>query len=73
MFALLSFGLMASSNIQIGSSDNIHKNSPFAIGRGTLVFAEFYMFVVAAFVANVIVRDRVRHVLGQAGTERHVE
>jgi ABC-2 type transport system permease protein len=57
MFVLLSFGLMASSSIQIGSTDNIHKNSPFAIGRGTLVFAEFYMFVVAAFVANVIVRD----------------
>jgi aminopeptidase N len=57
MFTLLAFGLMASSNIQIGSTDNIHKNSPFAIGRGTLVFAEFYMFIVAAFVANVIVRD----------------
>jgi ABC-2 type transport system permease protein len=57
MFTLLAFGLMASSNVQIGSTDNIHKNSPFAIGRATLVFAEFYMFIVAAFVANVIVRD----------------
>ncbi len=27
------------------------------IGATTLVFAEFYMFVVAALVANVIVRD----------------
>jgi aminopeptidase N len=57
LFALLAFGTVASSNIQIGSTDNIHKNAPFVIGRSILVFAEIYMFVVAAFVANVIVRD----------------
>ena len=41
----------------LGSTDNVHKNAPFVIGRSTLILAEFYMFVVAALVANVIVRD----------------
>src|SRR5580704_12446756 len=57
IFALLAFGSVASDNVRIGATDNIHKNAPFVIGATTLVFAEFYMFVVAALVANVIVRD----------------
>jgi ABC-2 type transport system permease protein len=56
-FALLAFGSVASSNIQIGSNDNVHKNAPFALIESTLVFAVIFMFVVTAFVANVIVRD----------------
>jgi ABC-2 type transport system permease protein len=57
LFGLLAFGSVASSNVQIGSTDNVHKNAAFVIGQTTLVFAVIYMFVVAAFVANVIVRD----------------
>src|SRR5580704_13154144 len=57
LFVLLAFGSVASSNIQLGSSDNIHKNAPFVIGQSCLVFAVIYTFVVVAFVANVIVRD----------------
>jgi aminopeptidase N len=57
IFGLFAFGSVASDNIQIGSTDNIHKNASFVIGRTTLIFAELYMFVVAALVANVIVRD----------------
>jgi aminopeptidase N len=57
MFTLLAFGSVASDNIRIGSTDNIHKNAPFVLARTTLFFAEIYMFVIAAFVANVIVRD----------------
>jgi ABC-2 type transport system permease protein len=57
LFALLAFGSVASSNIQIGSTDNIHRNAPFVIAQSCLIFAVIYMFVVAAFVANVIVRD----------------
>jgi ABC-2 type transport system permease protein len=56
-FALLAFGSVASSNVQIGSTDNVHKNAAFVIGQTTVVFATIYMFVVAAFVSNVIVRD----------------
>ena len=57
LFALLAFGSVASSNIHIGSSDSVHKNAAFAIAQSCLVFAVLYMFVVVAFVANVIVRD----------------
>ncbi len=57
IFALLAFGSVASSNIQIGSNDNVHKNAPFVLIESTLVFAVIFLFVVTAFVANVIVRD----------------
>jgi ABC-2 type transport system permease protein len=57
LFALLAFGSVASSNIQLGSTDNIHKNAAFVIAQSCLGFAVIYTFVVVAFVANVIVRD----------------
>src|SRR5215469_6613313 len=57
IFAILAFGSVASDNVRIGATDNVHKNAPFVIGATMLIFAEFYMFVVAALVANVIVRD----------------
>jgi len=57
LFGLLAFGSVASDNIQIGSTDNVHKNAAFVIGQTTLFFAVIYMFVVTAFVANVITRD----------------
>jgi ABC-2 type transport system permease protein len=57
LFTLLSFGSVASDNIQIGSTDNVHKNAAYVICQTTLVFAVIYMFVTTAFVANVITRD----------------
>ena len=57
LFVLLSFGSVASSNIQIGSTDNIHKNAAYVICQTTLIFAVIYMFVTTAFVSNVITRD----------------
>jgi ABC-2 type transport system permease protein len=57
LFAFLAFGSVASSNIQLGSTDSIHKNASFVIALSTVTFAVFYLFVVVAFVANVIVRD----------------
>jgi ABC-2 type transport system permease protein len=57
LFTLLSFGSVASDEIQIGSTDNIHKNAAYVICQTTLVLAVIYMFVTAAIVANVITRD----------------
>jgi len=57
LFALLAFGSVAAANIQLGSTDNIHKNSAFVIALSALTFAWIFLFVVVAFVANVIVRD----------------
>ncbi len=57
LFTLLSFGSVASSNIQIGGGDSIHKNAAFAVCQGALALAIFYMFITTAIVANVITRD----------------
>lgn len=55
--ALLCFGAVASSNVQIGSGASIHKNAPVAIAQATAIFVTIYMFVTTAFVANVVLRD----------------
>ncbi len=57
LFVLLAFGTVASDNIQIGATANVHKNGPFVIAQTSLIFAVIYMFVTTAFVANVVVRD----------------
>jgi ABC-2 type transport system permease protein len=57
LFVLLAFGSVASDNIQIGATANVHKNAPWVIAQTNLIFAVIYMFVTTAFVANVIVRD----------------
>ncbi|MEP7007989.1 MAG: M1 family aminopeptidase [Sphingomonas bacterium] len=56
-FFLLPFGATTVDQIRVGGGGNFHKNSPFMIALEMLIFSLFYMFVSAAFVANVIVRD----------------
>ena len=57
LFGLLSFGLVASENISIGSGGNIHKNAAAAIVTANIAFAGFFMFISTAFVAGVVTRD----------------
>ena len=57
LFFLMSFGSVASDNIQIGSTANVHLNSPSAIAQTYLIFCLFFIFAATAFVANVVVRD----------------
>ena len=57
LFFLLTFGSVASDTIQLGSTANVHVNSPSAIATTQLIFGIFFMFVSTAFVANVVVRD----------------
>ncbi|MEO8925627.1 MAG: M1 family aminopeptidase [Caulobacteraceae bacterium] len=57
IFFLLVFGAMASDNIHIGDTANVHKNSPFAIGQIHLIMGLFYMFAATAFVAGAVTRD----------------
>ena len=57
LFFLMTFGSVASDTIQIGSTANVHANSPSAIATTSLIFCIFFMFVATAFVANVVVRD----------------
>ncbi|HEX8234293.1 MAG TPA: M1 family aminopeptidase [Caulobacteraceae bacterium] len=56
-FALMTFGAVTVEQISIGSGGNVNENSPYAVAQIHLVWSVFYMFVTAAFVANVIVRD----------------
>jgi ABC-2 type transport system permease protein len=57
VFFLLAFGSVASSRIQLGAAGNTFINAPFAIVITLLIMSVFALFLVAAFVANVVVRD----------------
>jgi len=57
VLGLLSFASVVSPNIQIGAPGNTNINAPYAIVQATLVMSVFSLFIVAAFVANVVVRD----------------
>ncbi|HMB37551.1 MAG TPA: hypothetical protein VKO85_00595 [Wenzhouxiangellaceae bacterium] len=54
---LLAFGGITSDNIQLGGAGNVTVNSPDAITQNILIFILIAMFVVIAFVANVVLRD----------------
>ncbi|MFM9862403.1 MAG: ABC transporter permease/M1 family aminopeptidase [Micropepsaceae bacterium] len=57
ILALFAFGSVASPNIRIGAPGNTNINAPFAIVMVHLVMSIFALFIVPAFVANVVVRD----------------
>jgi len=57
LFALLSFGMVASGNISVSAGGNVHKNAPYALSQINIVMAMFFMLATTAIVANVVVRD----------------
>ena len=58
IFFLLSFATVAAPNIvQLGSTANVHKNAATVIANANIFQALVYMFITAAFVANIITRD----------------
>jgi aminopeptidase N len=57
IFFLLTFASVTIDQVQIGGRGNVNVNSPFAILQTVAVLTVFSLFVVVAFVANVIVRD----------------
>ena len=57
IFLLLTFAATASDNVHIGSGGNVWKNSPYAIAQTLLTMTVFAIFIMTAFVANVVVRD----------------
>ena len=57
IFFLLTFGSVTIEQIQIGGRGNVNVNSPFAILQTIGTLTVFALFVVVAFVANVVVRD----------------
>lgn len=57
VFFLLTFLSVAVDNIQIGSTDAIKANSPFAVTQTILLMSLFGMFIPLAMLANIVLRD----------------
>jgi aminopeptidase N len=57
LFLLLTFAATVSDDVSIGSGGNVWKNSPYAIAQTLMVMTVFAVFIMTAFVANVVVRD----------------
>jgi aminopeptidase N len=57
IFFLLTFGATTIPQIQIGDRGNTHVNAPYAIVQVLGIMSIFAIFILTAFVANVVVRD----------------
>ncbi|MDY0745078.1 M1 family aminopeptidase [Paucibacter sp. R3-3] len=57
LFFLLAFGATTLDQIQIGARGNVNINAPYAILQTLGIMNVFAVFVVTAFVANVVIRD----------------
>ena len=57
LFFLLAFGAVTSEHLQIGARGNVNINSPHAILQTLSILNIFAIFVVTAFVSNIIIRD----------------
>jgi ABC-2 type transport system permease protein len=57
LFFLLAFASVTSDSVQIGGAGNVNINSPYALLQTLGIINIFALFVVTAFVANVVIRD----------------
>jgi ABC-2 type transport system permease protein len=57
LFFLLTFGAVTVDQVQIGAAGNVNVNSPYAILQTVGIMNVFGIFVITAFVANVVIRD----------------
>jgi ABC-2 type transport system permease protein len=57
VFALLSFGAVASENVSLGSGGNVFKNAPYSLALAHIAFNIFFMLGSTAIVANAVARD----------------
>jgi aminopeptidase N len=57
LFFLLAFGSVTIDEVRIGGRGNVNVNSPFAILQTLAIMSVFGIFLVTAFVANVVIRD----------------
>lgn len=57
LFGLMTFLSVTVDNIQIGSNDAVHVNSPFAVMQTLAILSLFGMFIPVAMLANVVLRD----------------
>ncbi|WP_292911663.1 M1 family aminopeptidase [Niveispirillum sp.] len=64
IFGLLTFLSVTIDNIQIGSSDAVHVNSPFAVMQTLAILSIFGMFIPVSILANVVLRDHETKMAG---------
>ena len=57
LFFLMTFGAVTVDDIQLGAKGNVNINSPYAILQTLGIMNMLAIFVVTAFVANVVIRD----------------
>lgn len=57
LFFLFAYGSTAAEQIQIGSQGNVLVNAPYSILQKQAILSVFFIFIVVAMVANVILRD----------------
>ncbi len=57
IFFLMAFGAMSSENITIGGGGAENYNSPYRVMQTLLVMSIFGIFIVTAFVSNIVLRD----------------
>ena len=57
IFFLLAFGAMASERVTIGGGGAENFNSPYQIMQIMLVMSLFGLFIVTAFISNIVLRD----------------
>lgn len=57
LFFLMSFGAMSSERITIGGGGAENFNSPYQVMQILLVMSIFALFIVTAFVSNIVLRD----------------
>ena len=57
IFFLMAFGAMSSENIHIGGGGAENFNSPYRVMQTLLVMSIFGIFIVTAFVSNIVLRD----------------
>ncbi len=57
VFFLLAFGAMASEKVTIGAAGAENFNSPYQVMQVLLVMSIFGLFIVTAFVSNIVLRD----------------
>ncbi|MDP1861821.1 MAG: M1 family aminopeptidase [Gemmatimonadaceae bacterium] len=57
IFFLLAFAATTSDTLQIGWGGQVFRNAPYAIVLGSLVLVIWAVFIVTAFVSDVVLRD----------------
>jgi len=58
IFFLLTFASVGSEHVHIGGRGNVNVNSPYAILQTLSIMSVFAIFIVVAFVANIVIRDQ---------------